>query len=527
MNPPSATEPATASATALATRRTGHRAVTAVIALLAALAVVTLTPRPYQLAPAASGDQELAALVRDGIGDTTGYHGLSVALVEPDPEGGHRVRTAGLGETGERGEPVDEDTVFGSASVAKVLPGMLLADMVDRGEVTLDTTVGELLPGLGPVDPAIDDITLAELATHTSGLSREETSLPQTLWQFAAKRHPAPSVSVDAFLDSVAAQAEVDPGLRGTNSYSNTGFALLGHALAARAGTDYADLVRERILDPLGMVNSAVWAEGESAVPDPRVHNADLGRPIDLDRWAADGPAGGLTTTAADLGQLLAAVMDGSAPGARAVEPAGPGDVDRREQGLGWYVETLGGQAITSHGGNTTTNGHTAWMGYSGDRGAVVLSNTHRYSEDIGIRLLGVDEPSPDNATGERVYGIATAVLALLPALFWLGLCCRGSAALRRPGRWLRRPADRLGLIARGSVAVSLLAYAQLAGFWHLVSPWVWVAGALLATAAALVSAHRWADLPLARGRRPWARWLLTLPPALAGLTLLAALASL
>jgi hypothetical protein len=213
--------------------------------------------------------------------------------------------------------------------------------------------------------------------------------------------------------------------------------------------------------------------------------------------------------------------MDGSAPGARAAEPAGPGDVDRREQGLGWYVETLGGQAITSHGGNATTNGHTAWMGYSGDRGAVVLSNTHRYSEDIGIRLLGVDEPSPDNATGERVYGIATAVLALFPGLFWLG-----PAARRRPGRRLRRPTDRLGLVARGTVAVSLLAYAQLAGFWHLVSPWVWVTGVLLAAAAAVVSAHRWADLPLARGRHPWPRWLLTLPPTLAGIVLLAALAA-
>ena len=158
-------------------------------------------------------------------------------------------------------------------------------------------------------------------------------------------------------------------------------------------------------------------------------------------------------------------------------------------------------------------------MGYSGNRGAVVLSNTHRYSEDIGIRLLGVDEPSPDNATGERVYGIATAVLTLLPALFWLGL-----AARRRPGR---RPTDRLGLLARGSVAVSLLAYTQLAGFWHLVSPWVWVAGALLATAAALVSVHRWADLPVARGRHVRVRWFLTIPPALAGLTLLVALAAL
>lgn len=86
---------------------------------------------------------------------------------------------------------------------------------------------------------------------------------------------------------------------------------------------------------------------------------------------------------------------------------------------------------------------------------------------------------------------------------------------------------DRLGLAARGSAAVSLLAYAQLAGFWHLVSPWLWVAGVLVATAAAVLSVHRWADLPLARGQRTWARWLLALPPTLAGLMLLVALVAL
>ncbi|WP_051049554.1 serine hydrolase domain-containing protein [Nocardiopsis ganjiahuensis] len=494
--------------------------VTTLAVVLAAVAAFALTPRPYTLDPRTSGDQRLAERVRDGIGDTTGYHGLSVALVEPDPAGGYRVRTAALGSGG--GEPVDEHTPFGSASVAKVLPGMLLADMVDRGEVALDTTVGELLPDLDFADPAVADITAAELATHTSGLSREETSLPQTLWQFVAKRHPDPPASVDAFLRSVARNAVVDPGPKGANSYSNTGFSLLGHGLAARAGTDYAALVEERILDPLGMEDTAVRVDGEDTAADPRVHNADLGRPLELDRWEANGPQGGLTTTAGDLGLLLAAVMDGSAPGAWAADPVGPGDVERREQGLGWYVETLGGTAITSHGGNATTNGHTAWIGYSGDRGAVVLSNTHRFSEDIGIRLLGVDEPSPDNVAGERVYETATVAVTLLPVLLWLGF-----AARRRPGRRLRRPADRLGLVSYGLVAVALLAYAHAGGFWHLASPWVWTAGVLLAAAAAIAGVHRWADLPTARGRRPWARLLLTAPFALAGTALLLAVATL
>lgn len=479
--------------------RTVTVAATALLAGVAAILTVVVAPAPYELGTATTGDADLAASVREGIDDPTGYHGLSVAVVEPGPDGGSRVRTAGLGEVGDDGTPVTEDTPFASASVAKVLPGMILADMVDRGEVDLDTTVGALLSDLDFADPAVARITVEELATHTSGLSREETTLPETLWQFAAKRHPRPYDSVDAFLESVALDARVDPGTRGVNVYSNTGFSLLGHALAVRAGTDYAELARDRILGPLGMDDSRVWSEDDEV--RPVVHDADRGGPLPLDHDVARAPQGGLTTTAADLGRLLAAMMDGSAPGAGAAEPVGPGDVERREQGLGWYVETLGERPITSHGGNATTNGHTAWIGYSGDRGAVVLSNTHRYSEDIGLRLLGVDEPSPDNVMGERVYGVATLLLALTPGAMALGF-----AARRRPGRLLRRSTDRLGLVSYGLGSAALLWYAHLAGFWHLVSPWAWVLGVYAALAAAVVGTLRWPDLPVARGRRPWIR---------------------
>jgi CubicO group peptidase (beta-lactamase class C family) len=490
----------------------------AVLAVLVAAVLAALAaPRPFELGARTSGDTDLAERVRERIDDPTGYYGLSVALVEPGPDGEPRIRVAGLGSEGE-GEAVRADTPFGSASVAKVLPGMLLADMVERGEVALDTEVGALLPDLDFADPEVAGLTVEELATHTSGLSREETSLPQTLWQFAAKRHPEPYGSVDEFLRSVAADARVDPRTRGTNAYSNTGINLLGHALAARAGVPYDELVRERILDPLGMADSAIWtAEGGRA---PLVHDADRGRPLAVDRSAAGGPAGGLVTTAPDLALLVAGMMDGTAPGAASAEPRGPGDVERREQGLGWYVETLGGQDVTGHGGNATTNGHTAWIGYTGERGAVVLSNTHRFSEDIGLRLVGIDEPSPDNAAGESVYAVATAVLALVPGLFALGF-----AARRRPGRWWRRPTDRIGLVSYGLAGTAVLWYAHLAGFWHLVTPWAWTSGVLLLACAAAVGVLRWPDLPTARGRRAWARWLRVAPPMAASCAVLVVLA--
>jgi CubicO group peptidase (beta-lactamase class C family) len=68
---------------------------------------------------------------------------------------------------------VTEHTVFEIGSVTKLFTALLLADMARGGEVTLDTAVAELLPmGKRVPDRNGVPITLARLATHSSGLPR-------------------------------------------------------------------------------------------------------------------------------------------------------------------------------------------------------------------------------------------------------------------------------------------------------------------------------------------------------------------
>lgn len=64
----------------------------------------------------------------------------------------------------------DAATRFEIGSVTKALTGLLLADAVDRGEVSLDTQVGEVIEELRSAPAA--EVTLRELCTHTSGLPR-------------------------------------------------------------------------------------------------------------------------------------------------------------------------------------------------------------------------------------------------------------------------------------------------------------------------------------------------------------------
>jgi CubicO group peptidase (beta-lactamase class C family) len=99
------------------------------------------------------------------------------------------------------------------------------------------------------------EITLLDLATHHSGLP----AMPD---DFNSSRFPSPAAAfaryhatdIHAFVGKHGAGREANPPF----VYSNLGFALLGEALAARAGASYAELVAQRITGPLGMRDTAV-----------------------------------------------------------------------------------------------------------------------------------------------------------------------------------------------------------------------------------------------------------------------------
>ena len=148
---------------------------------------------------------------------------------------------------------LDASSVFEIASLTKVYTATLLADMVLRGEVGLDDPVARYLPEHVRLPRSGDrQITLADLATHRSGLQSNPTVL----------RSPDPSRPLAELTDVAQLYAMVSgyrlPSEIGAEPrYSNAGFGLLGAALARRVGTSYERLLRERVLDPLGLQRTA------------------------------------------------------------------------------------------------------------------------------------------------------------------------------------------------------------------------------------------------------------------------------
>ena len=345
-----------------------------IIAGIAAAAVlaagVLAMPRPPQTPSEASGDPELGArLVELAEG---GIRPRLSAVVVDDVSGAPRTVSAHLG--------ADDATEYEIGSVSKTFTGALLAIAIERGEVEEGTRLGDLLE-VG----AAGDATLLELATHTSGLPRLPAD-PGFVIGSLLSQYTGADPYAGSTPESVAAQARgVGLGGRGDYEYSNLGTALLGHALGEAAGSDYATLLQERVLDPLAL-DATRYPAGDAG-PDAPLGVTAAGREVDA--WASDGygPTGSIRSTPADLAAYAVATARGEAPGSSATEPrADAGDGQRI--GYGWHTDDDG---VLWHNGGT--GGFSSMVAYDpeADRLAVVLGASTESVDAMARQLLEED----------------------------------------------------------------------------------------------------------------------------------------
>lgn len=199
---------------------------------------------------------------------------------------------------------VNGNTIFDIASITKTFTTTLLADMVKRGIVNLDDPLQKYLPP-NVIVPTYSGhkITLENLATHTSGLPdfpagwiRNRTYTTQQVYNF---------------LSNTPLQSE--PGVR--YNYSDFGVGLLGYILSTKAGVPYEELLKERILDVLGIDSTGI-AMNSTAIVLSDVLKSRLakghigGNEVNLEFIPeAIRPAGALYSSANDLLKYLAANM--------------------------------------------------------------------------------------------------------------------------------------------------------------------------------------------------------------------------
>src|SRR2546423_4461591 len=198
------------------------------------LVSVTLLPSWKTVAQPEITDDEIKSILQDRIDRAKRSGGIVVGLID---DKGTRIISYGK-PSRESTKIVNGDSVFEIGSITKVFTAILLADMVERGEVSLNDPISKYLPK-SVKTPTRDgrEITLLDLATQTSGLPR----LPGNM-RPRDQNNPYADYTVEQMYEFLSGYT-LTRDIGEKYEYSNFGVGLLGHILALRAGTDYETLV--------------------------------------------------------------------------------------------------------------------------------------------------------------------------------------------------------------------------------------------------------------------------------------------
>lgn len=375
-------------------------------------------------------DGATSALLRTRLAE----QGVGLVAVQVQ---GDRVDVAaqGLARQGD-GAALRTDALFEIGSITKTFTALLLADAVVRGELKLDGAVQEALPqGVQLLDAAGEAIRWIDLATQRSGLPRLPTNM-------------SPAIRTDPYddyreADLLAFLKGFKPTLaRGAQyGYSNLGFGLMGYALGRAAGSDYPQLLRQRVLQPLAL-NSA-----QLALPGRRFDGLVTGHDAQrqpVPHWHLDvlAGAGALVMSGADLGRYAQAAMGVTdtplreafalaerehAPGASPINPIG----------LAWNLALLNGRRLLNHDGGTAGFSSSLWLDPSRRRATAVLANAFVEVNDLALHLLDDSVPAKDfSTTRQAEMTLSAEQLAPLAGIYALRPDFKLTLSLRGDQLW-------------------------------------------------------------------------------------------
>ena len=348
-----------------------------------------------QAAPAAQSsqvpsDSEIRNILIERIDKEKQSVGIVVGVIDLS---GRRIVSYGNLAKGDK-RTLDGNTIFEIGSVTKVFTSLLLADMVQRGEVALTDPVAKYLPaGVKMPERGGKQITLQDLATHTSGLPR----LPENLSP-KDPNNPYADYSMDQLYKFLSGY-QLTRDIGSQYEYSNLGGGLLGHVLARRLGMDYEGAVQARIIHPLGMSSTGITLSPDMKLRLATGHSPAMEPVANWDLPTLAG-AGALRSTAEDMLTFVAAnlgyVKSPLTPAMAAMlAPRRPTGMPELEIGLGWHILTHDGHEIVWHNGGT--GGYRSFIGFDSKTrvGVVALSNasTDTGVDDIGRHLLNASLP--------------------------------------------------------------------------------------------------------------------------------------
>lgn len=268
--------------------------------------------------------------------------GVSAGVVRD----GHLVWSGHVGAArlGEQRVAATDDTQYMIGSVTKTFTALAVMALRDEGRLTLDDTLDTFLPGTRHAR-----VPVRQMLAHASGLQREPIG---NIWESLV----APDR--EAFRAGVEEAEQVLPSHHAFH-YSNLAYGLLGQVIETVTGREWEDVVRERVLEPLGMTRTGLTPADDRAHGYQVDPYAGTATEEPLFSLGATAPLGGLWSTVADMARYAAYIAD---PDERVVAPETIAEMCRPlimtdvdgwtgAYGLGFGMGRRGDRVYVGHGG--------------------------------------------------------------------------------------------------------------------------------------------------------------------------------
>ncbi len=202
-------------------------------------------------------------------------------------------------------KPVDpETTMFRLASISKLFTWISVMQLVEQGKLDIDADVNKYLDF--QIAPAFGKpITLRNLMTHTGGFEEEIRDILLT--------DPKKATPLREFLMGNQPRRIFPPGE--VPAYSNYGVGLAGYIVQRTSGEPFEQYVAEHIFQPLGMKHSSFYqplAEDLSSFASNGYQNNTEKPAVGFEMFSP-APAGGVSSTAPDMGRFAQALLNGGA----------------------------------------------------------------------------------------------------------------------------------------------------------------------------------------------------------------------
>ncbi len=280
------------------------------------------------------------------------------------------------------GTPVNHQTRFHIGSMDKMFTAVAIAQLVDAGKLSWNSTLAEVVPEY-PDQETARKITVWQLLHHTAGLG--DFFVPEFFQSRERFVNPAD------YLDLIARQPKLGaPG--GDWNYSNAGYILLGRIVEKASSETYFDYIQRHVFAPAGMTSSGFDAQEDVT---PQLATGYYHDGLFATAWKANwmtlpfkgSPAGGGYSTNADLLRFAAALRDAKLVKRETLQkmfdneaPAGPGGY-----AAGFGDRPSHGRHIRGHAGGA--DGMNADLAIVWETGATVAITSNEGDSQTAMLL--------------------------------------------------------------------------------------------------------------------------------------------